>query len=169
MYAQQLADTGKVDEGLALAKAQLSSGGEDRDTELSLAQIYIRLKLWKEASEQIDKAAALSSKPDDKLYVYFLKGELADRQKSYEEAEAWFRKALTIDPQNPTVLNYLGYMFAERGIHLPEAISMVRKAVDLDPQNGAYLDSLGWAYFKAGQYTRRPGSSSRPFRSGSVP
>ncbi len=153
MYAQQLADTGKVDEGLALAKAQLSSGGEDRDTELSLAQIYIRLKLWKEASEQIDKAAALSSKSDDKLYVYFLKGELADRQKSYEEAEAWFRKALTIDPQNPTVLNYLGYMFAERGIHLPEAISMVRKAVDLDPQNGAYLDSLGWAYFKAGQYT----------------
>ena len=153
MYAQQLADTGKVEDGLALAKAQLSSGADDRDTELSLAQMYIRLRRWKEASEQLDKAATLSTKPDDKLYVDFLRGNLADRQKSYDEAEAWFRKALTIDPQNPTVLNYLGYMFAERGIHLPEAISMVRKAVDLDPQNGAYLDSLGWAYFKAGQYT----------------
>ena len=152
MYAQQLTDTGKIDEGLALAKSQLSGPG-DRDTELALAQIYIRLKRWTEASDQLDKAAALSTKPDDKLYVYFLRGNLADRQKSYDEAEAWFRKALTIDPQNPTVLNYLGFMFAERGIHLPEAVTMVRKAVDLDPQNGAYLDSLGWAYFKSGQYT----------------
>ncbi len=152
MYAGQLADTGHADEGIALAKAQLTSGADSRDTELALAQMYIRLKRWHEAAEQLDKAAALSTKPDDKLYVYFLRGNLADRQKSYDEAEAWFRKALTLDPQNPTVLNYLGYMFAERGIHLPEAVNMVQRAVDLDPQNGAYLDSLGWAYFKSGQY-----------------
>ena len=152
MYAGQLADTGHADEGIALAKAQLASGADSRDTELALAQMYIRLKRWHEASEQLDKAAALSAKPDDKLYVDFLRGNLADRQKSYDEAEAWFRKALTIDPQNPTVLNYLAYMFAERGVHLSEAVSMAQRAVDLDPQNGAYLDSLGWAYFKSGQY-----------------
>ena len=152
MYAGQLADTGHADEGVALANAQLTSGGDPRDTELALAQIDIRLKRWKDASDQLDKAGALSTKPDDKLYVDFLRGNLADRQKKYDEAESWFRKALALDPQNPTVLNYLGYMFAERGIHLPEAISMIQRAVDLDPQNGAYLDSLGWAYFKSGQY-----------------
>jgi Tfp pilus assembly protein PilF len=77
---------------------------------------------------------------------------LADRQKHYDEAEAEFHKALAIDPQNPTILNYLGYMLADRGVKLPEALTLIRKAVDLDPQNGAYLDSLGWVYFKSGQY-----------------
>lgn len=152
MYAGQLADTGKTDEGLALAKAQLTGTPDDRDVEMSLAQIYIRMKDYKAAAEQIDKADALSTKPDEKLYVEFLRGTLADRQKNYAEAEAHFRKALSIDPQNTTVLNYLGYMFAEQGTHLPEAITMIRKAVELDPQNGAFLDSLGWAYYKSGQY-----------------
>ena len=155
MYAGQLVDTGNIQEGLALAKSQLSPTGttpEDREVELALAQIYTRLKQYKEASEQIDKASELSSAPQDKLYIDFLRGTLYDRQKLHDEAEAEFRKALAIDPNNATVLNYLGYMFAEQGTHLTEALSLVRKAVELDPQNGAFLDSLGWVYFKSGQY-----------------
>lgn len=155
MYAGQLVDMGKVQEGVALAKSQLSPTGttpEDREVELALAQIYTRLKQYKEASEQIDKASALSSTPQDKLYIDFLRGNLYDRQKLHDEAEAEFRKALAIDSNNATVLNYLGYMFAEQGTHLAEALSLARKAVELDPQNGAFLDSLGWVYFKSGQY-----------------
>lgn len=152
MYAGQLADTGKVDEGLALAKAQLNGTPGDRDIQVGLAQIYVRLKRWKDANEALDKAEATATKPDERLYVYFLRGTIADRQKLYDEAEAEFRKALVIDPQNPMILNYMGYMFADRGVNLPEALSLIRKAVELDPQNYAYLDSLGWVYFKAGQY-----------------
>jgi tetratricopeptide (TPR) repeat protein len=154
-YASQLADTGQVDQGLALAKAQTSTTGnsaENREAQLALAQIYIRLKRWDDAAAALDKADVAASKPEEKLYVYFLRGTLADRQKQYEEAEAQFQKALTIDPQNATILNYLGYMLADRGVRLPEALTMIRKAVDLDPQNYAYLDSLGWVYFKTGQY-----------------
>ena len=154
-YASQLADTGQADQGIALAKAQVSSTGnaaEDREAHLALAQIYIRLKRWDDAAAELNKADASASKPEEKLYVYFLRGTLADRQKQYEEAEAEFQKALTIDPQNATILNYLGYMLADRGVRLPEALTMIRKAVDLDPQNYAYLDSLGWVYFKTGQY-----------------
>jgi tetratricopeptide (TPR) repeat protein len=154
-YAGQLADTGQVDQGIALAKAQTSTTGnaaEDREAHLALAQIYIRLKRWDDAAAELDKAEASASKPEEKLYVYFLRGTLADRQKLYDEAEAEFEKALTIDPQNATILNYLGYMLADRGVRLPEALTMIRKAVDLDPQNYAYLDSLGWVYFKTGQY-----------------
>jgi len=154
-YASQLADTGKVDEGIALAKAQLSSTGtapEDREAHLALAQMYTRLKRWSDAASELNKAEASTTKPEEKLYVYFLRGTLADRQKQYDEAEAQFRRALVIDPQNATILNYLGYMFADRGVRLPEALVMIRKAVDLDPQNYAYLDSLGWAYYKSGQY-----------------
>ena len=156
MYAGQLADTGKVDEGVALAKAQLAATmgtPEERDSRLALAQIYTRLKRWQEAASELNRAEALATKPDEKLYVYFLRGSYYDRQKLYDEAEAEFRKALAIDPQNATVLNYLGYMFADRGVRLPEALVLIRKAVELDPQNYAFLDSLGWVYFKSGQYT----------------
>ena len=144
---------GQVDEGLALAKAQLTGGADDREVEEDLAQIYIRLKRFKEASEQLDKADALATKPDEKLDVFYLRGEFYERQKMYDQAEAQFRKALAIDPHNPGVLNYLGYMLADQGEKLPEALKMIRQAVDLEPQNGAYLDSLGWVYFKSGQYT----------------
>jgi tetratricopeptide (TPR) repeat protein len=155
MYAGQLADTGQVDQGIALAKAQLASSmgtPDERDARLALATIYTRLKRWQEASAELNSAEALATKPDEKLYVYFLRGSLYDRQKLYDDAEAQFRKALAIDPQNPTVLNYLGYMFADRGVKLPEALALIRKAVELDPQNYAFLDSLGWVYFKSGQY-----------------
>jgi tetratricopeptide (TPR) repeat protein len=155
MYAGQLADTGKADEGVALAKAQLAAtkgAPEERDSHVALAQIYTRLKRWQEAASELNSAEALATKPDDRVYVYFYRGALYDRQKLYDEAEVEFRKALAIDPQNPTVLNYLGYMLADRGVRLPEALVLIRKAVDLDPQNYAFLDSLGWVYFKSGQY-----------------
>jgi tetratricopeptide (TPR) repeat protein len=154
MYAQQLADMGQVEQGLTLAKAQLTGGASDRDVEEELAQMFVRLKRFPEASDQLDKAAVLAAKPDEKLYAIFLRGELYDRQKVYDKAEAEFRKALVIDPQNADVLNYLGYMLADRGEKLPEALKMIRQAVDLQPQNGAFLDSLGWVYFKTGQYTQ---------------
>ncbi len=152
MYAGQLADTGEAEKGIALAKTQLTGGQDDRETYLALAQIYTRLKKFDDAKAILDSAEKLSSKSDEKLYLYFLRGTLADRQKHFDEAEAQFRKALAIDPQNATILNYLGYMFADRGVKLDEALAMIRKAVDLDPQNYAYLDSLGWVYFKTGQY-----------------
>jgi tetratricopeptide (TPR) repeat protein len=155
MYAGQLADVGQVDQGIALAKAQLVAtmgSPDERDSHLALATIYTRLKRWQEASAELKSANALATKPEEKLYVYFLWGTLYDRQKMYDESEAEFRKALAIDPQNATVLNYLGYSLADRGVRLPEALTLIRKAVELEPQNYAFLDSLGWVYFKSGQY-----------------
>ncbi len=153
MYAGQLADTGKVDEGLALANAQLDKTPEDRETYLALAQIDIRLKRFPDAADSLNKAEALATKSEERLNIDFVRGTMFDRQKLYDQAETSFRKVLSTDPQNPTVLNYLGYMFADRGVRLPEATTLIRKAVDLDPQNYAFLDSLGWVYYKSGQYT----------------
>ncbi len=152
MLASQLADTNKPDEGIKLAKAQLRGDPSDREVNLVLAQIYTRLRRWKEAGDEIDAAEALSTKQDDKIYIYFLRGALDERQKHYDSAEEQFRKILAIDPNNSMTLNYLGYMLGDRGVKLDDALTMVQKAVQLDPQNGAYLDSLGWVYFKMGQY-----------------
>ncbi len=152
-YANQLVDAGQVDQGLALAKAQLTGGADDRDVDEDISQTYIRLKRFKDAGEYLDKADALASKPGEKLSVLFLRGMYYDRQKMHEQAEGEFRKAIAIDPQNAAVLNYLGYMLADQGQKLPEALKMIRQAVELEPQNGAYLDSLGWVYFKLGEYS----------------
>ncbi|MBS1814517.1 MAG: tetratricopeptide repeat protein [Acidobacteria bacterium] len=151
-YGAQLADSGKAEEGIALVKAQLNGKTEDRDTYVSLAQMYIRLRRWQDAASMLDKAEAMTSKDQDKLFIYFLRGNLADRQKHYDDAEKQFRKVLKIDPNNASAMNYLGYMFADHDMKLQEAVSLLKKAVELDPQNGSFLDSLGWAYFKLGQY-----------------
>ncbi len=117
-----------------------------------MGQMDVRLRRWKDAEEAFDKAAPLTTKKEDQIYLLFLRGELAERQKHYEPAEQFFRQALEMDPTNAMTLNYLGYMLADKGMRLPEALKLIRKAVELEPMNGAYLDSLGWVYFKLGEY-----------------
>jgi tetratricopeptide (TPR) repeat protein len=151
-YARQLADSGKVDEGLKLANAQLAETPDDRDVYFTIADINVRDKRWKDASEILDKADALATKPDEKAFVAYYRGTVAERQKLYDQAEIEFRKGLQLSPDFAPIQNYLGYMLAERGQKLDESVAMLKKAVTFDPQNGAYLDSLAWAYYKQGQY-----------------
>lgn len=152
MLAEQLTDSGHPDEGIALAKSQLNNTPSDLDTYRALTTMYTRMRRWKDAEEALANVNKLSSSKDDELYARFLEGTLYDRQKMYDRAEAAFRKALVIDPNNSMTLNYLGYMLADHNQKLDEALAMIQKAVQLDPQNYAYLDSLGWAYFKLGNY-----------------
>ena len=152
MLASELLDEGRSDEGVDLAKSLLDNSDQDRQVWLALGNMYTRLHRWKEADEALDKAATLTTKKEDKIYLLFLRGALADREKRTDQAEPYFRQALELDPQNAMTLNYLGYMLADKGIRLSEALRLIRKAVDLEPMNGAYLDSLGWAYFKLGEY-----------------
>ncbi len=158
MLAGELADQGKTDEAFAITKELLTNTPEDRLVWIATAQIDIRLRRFKEAEEALDKAEPLSTKKEDKLYLLFLRGELAERQKHFEPAEQFFRQALELDPSNAMTLNYLGYMLADKGMRLPEALKMIRKAVDQEPWNGAYLDSLGWVYFKMGEYELAEGN-----------
>ena len=152
MLASELADQGKADEGLALAKGLLDNSDNDRTVWLALGQMDIRLRRWKDADDAFAKASSLTTKKEDRTYLLFLKGELAERQKHYEPAEQFFRQALDVDPSSAMTLNYLGFMLADKGSRLTEALKLIRKAVELEPMNGAYLDSLGWAYFKLGEY-----------------
>ncbi|HTV10189.1 MAG TPA: tetratricopeptide repeat protein [Candidatus Aquilonibacter sp.] len=151
-YARQLADSGKVDEGLKLANAQLAGTPDDRDVYFTVADIDVRDKRWKDASQVLDKAEALATTPDEKAFVAYYRGTVAERQKLYDQAEMEFREGLQLSPNFAPIENYLGYMLAERGQKLDEAVALLKKAVTYDPQNPAYLDSLAWAYYKQGQY-----------------
>jgi tetratricopeptide (TPR) repeat protein len=152
MLAGELADQNKAAEGIALAKSMIVGAPEDRAVWTTLGQIYIRLREWKQAEEAFDKAAPLTTKKEDRTYLVFLRGELAERQKHFEVAEQHFKQVLEIDPNNTLTLNYYGYMLADKTPRYTEAIKLLRKAVELDPMNGAFLDSIGWCYFKMGDY-----------------
>jgi tetratricopeptide (TPR) repeat protein len=152
VYAGQLADSGQTDAALQIVKSFLKGAPEDREVYINLATMYSRLKRWSDADAALDKADALSIKPEDKETIAFLRASGYERQKKYDQAEDLFRKMLDTDPENSGVLNYLGYMLANNGSKLDEALGMIKKAVDMEPANGAYLDSLGWAYFKLGKY-----------------
>jgi tetratricopeptide (TPR) repeat protein len=150
--ANQWVMVGKPDQGIDLAKSLLNNSPADRDVYLTMAQINLSAKKWKNAQEALDKASALSTTNSDKVAVLLSRGMLADRQKHYDAAEDNYKQALAIDPNNSLVLNDYGYMLADRGIRLNEALTMLQKSNKLDPDNYATLDSLGWAYFKMGQY-----------------
>jgi tetratricopeptide (TPR) repeat protein len=152
----QLADMGEFDQAVADIKGMLKGGPEDRDVHLRLAIIYTRAKRWSDAEQSLAKAEQLSGKPDDKAYVSFLRGDLYQRQKMFDQADTEFRKVLAVtpptDPQAAATLNYLGYMNADRGVKVEESLNYIKQALTFEPNNGAYLDSLGWAYFKLGKY-----------------
>jgi tetratricopeptide (TPR) repeat protein len=150
--AQQLADEGKAEESVSLAKSVIKGTPEDRDALVSLSQIYARLKRWQEAEEVLYDLIKQTTRSDEQVYVRFVLGATYEREKKYDLAEQAFRQVLQQDPGSAGTLNYLGYMMADHNMHLEEALSLIKRAVELEPQNGAYLDSLGWAYFKLGKY-----------------
>jgi tetratricopeptide (TPR) repeat protein len=156
VLASQQADMGDADQALKDVRAMLKGGGgsanDDRQVYITLAQMYTRLRRFGDAEQALDKAEQLSTKTEDKEYIWFLRGSTFERDKRYPEAEEQFKKVLASDPEYASALNYLGYMLADQNTKLEEALGYIKRAVDLDPSNGAYLDSLGWAYFRLGKY-----------------
>ncbi|MGD0508421.1 MAG: tetratricopeptide repeat protein [Terriglobales bacterium] len=152
VLALQQADMGEADKALKDVHGMLKGDADDREVYLTLAQMNTRLRRFTDAGQALDKAEQLSTKTEDKEYVWFLRGSNFERDKHYAEAEEQFQKVLASDPDHASALNYLGYMLADQNMKLDEALGYIKRAVDLDPTNGAYLDSLGWAYFRLGKF-----------------
>jgi len=98
-----------------------------------------------------DRAIARISHPASSDWVVFYdRGVAEERSHSWQKAEADFHKALELSPDQPFVLNYLGYSWADMGHHLPEARQMIQRAAERRPNDGAITDSLGWVMFRQG-------------------
>ncbi|MGH9643968.1 MAG: tetratricopeptide repeat protein [Terriglobales bacterium] len=152
VLAAQQADMGQADQALKDVRALLKGTPDDRQVYITLAQMNTRLRRFPDAEQALDQAEKLSTKDDDKEYIWFLRGSTFEREKRYADAEVQFKKVLASDPEHASALNYLGYMLADQNLELDAALGYIKKAVDLDPANGAYLDSLGWVYFRMGKY-----------------
>jgi tetratricopeptide (TPR) repeat protein len=150
-HATLLADLGKNEPAASEIK-KLLGGPNDRDTYITLAQIYDKGRKWDDMGKALDQADKLSQSKDEHKDIWFMRGAMYERMKDLPKAEEQFRKVLDADPANAAALNYLGYMLADRNIRLQEALSLIQKALEHDPGNGAYLDSLGWVYYRLGRY-----------------
>lgn len=143
----------RPDDAQARIKTILAREPKNADVWVTLGNLMRNTEKYDEAVAAYDSAITLLEAQGQANWpVYYYRGISLERQKNWVRAEADFRKALSIAPQEPSILNYLGYSLIDSGIKLDEAIAMVKKAVSLKPNDGYIVDSLGWAYFQLGDY-----------------
>jgi tetratricopeptide (TPR) repeat protein len=143
----------KPDEAAEYVKRVVEANPKDVEAAIQLGNIYRANDKYAEAAQAYTKgiaAMADAAKPDWR--IYYFRGVSLERSKRWPEAEADFTKALKINPDQPQVLNYLGYSWVDMGINLDKAIDMIKSAVDLRPNDGYIVDSLGWAQYRLGHY-----------------
>lgn len=145
--ARLLRESGRPDEALAAAQAIAQEGGPR--AQRALADMYASLDRHAEAEPIY---SALLAQDESNWRLYFARAAVRDTLGRWPEAEADLQRALTLSPDQPDVLNYLGYTWVDRGEKLQEGLTMIRRAVELRPDSGAIIDSLGWAYFRLGDY-----------------
>ena len=105
-----------------------------------------------ESAEVLSSLIRESKRPDWRLL--YARGAAYERTGHWPQGEADLKAALAVSPDEPELLNYLGYSWIDRGEHLKDAMAMVEKAVAADPRSGAMVDSLGWAYYRLGDYKK---------------
>jgi tetratricopeptide (TPR) repeat protein len=151
--AIELDATGNKDEAMARMKAIVAARPTDPDAWSALGSLQRSAKKFEDAAKSYDKAIELVGTPDRAHWtLFYFRGISFERSKQWPKAEADFKKALELFPDQPLVLNYLGYSWVDQGINLDEAFKMLRRAVDLKPTDGYIVDSLGWAHFKLGHF-----------------
>ncbi len=126
---------------------------EAMSAHLALGDILRREKRFEEAAEAYTRAIDLIDAPERRHWALFYeRGICFERSGQWEQAQADFFKALELEPDQPLVLNYLGYSWVELGINLDEAQAMIEKAVNQRPDDGYITDSLGWVLYRIGKY-----------------
>lgn len=119
----------------------------------ALGNILRAHKLYAEAIPYYDQALALVPKPERRHWVYYYaRGTSYERLKNWTAAENDLEKALSLYPDQPLVLNYLGYSWVDQGRNLKEGMAHIEKAVALKPDDGYIVDSLGWAHYMQGNF-----------------
>jgi Flp pilus assembly protein TadD len=153
--AAMLDELNRTDEAIALLRSMAAERPSDRQPVIELGDILRSHDRFKEAVGAYDEAFARfgQNKPRD-WRLYYSRGIALERSQQWPRAEADLRYALELEPEQPLVLNYLGYSWIDQGIHLDRALQMVERAVALRPNDGYIVDSLGWAFFRLGKYAQ---------------
>jgi tetratricopeptide (TPR) repeat protein len=143
--------SGKSEAALAIL-GKLATAMPDRPEPYSMEGDILRgQKRFAEAVAAYDKAVARIAKPDRSNWpLFYERGIALERANNWPRAEADFMRALELSPDEPDVLNYLGYSWTEQNHNLPRARQMIQRAVDQRPNDGSIIDSLGWVTLRQG-------------------
>ncbi|MGV8936174.1 MAG: tetratricopeptide repeat protein [Allorhizobium sp.] len=149
-----LAQTGKIEDAEKHLKALIASDPADIRSYLAYGSVLSDAKDYAGMAETYDRAVeAIGPAPTRGNWsVFFQRGIAYERLKQWDKAEPNFRKALELNPDQPQVLNYLGYSWVDMNRNLAEGLELIRKAVELKPDDGYIVDSLGWAYFRMNRF-----------------
>ncbi len=139
------------------ARERLQALAEEKPDDIEGAFAYANIlragKRYSEAAEAYAKIIKILGEPKREHWsLYYFRGMSYERAKQWTLAEKDFQLALKLSPDNPQVLNYLGYSWVDQGVNLDQALEMIRKAVSLRPKDGYIIDSLGWAYYRLGRF-----------------
>ncbi len=143
----------RTDEALLALEGLTELDPEDASNVVTIGNVLRSEERFEEAAETYTRAIEMigEDKVDDWTLFYF-RGISYERAKQWEKAEADLLRALEMEPEQPLVLNYLGYSWIDQNLNLEEGLDMVRRAVDQRPDDGYIVDSLGWAYYRLGRY-----------------
>lgn len=151
--AGALIESGRTDAAIEALQRAAKENPDRADIWNMLGDTYRREERFGEAADAYDKAIAhIDTKTDIYWGLYFARGICNERLKKWPAAEADFLKALELKPDQPSVLNYLGYSYIERKEKLDQALKMIERAVAERPDDGAFVDSLGWGLYRLGRY-----------------
>ena len=149
----------RSDDAIKILKSVTAEDPKDLEAIMALGNIERGRKKFADCvvtySQGIDALPKIEDKAsEDKANAvyYYYRGICEERSKQWSKAEADMRKALELQPEQPHVLNYLGYSWIDQGINLDEGMKMIKRAVDQRPDDGYIVDSLGWAYYRIGNY-----------------
>ncbi|WP_413154523.1 tetratricopeptide repeat protein [Bartonella sp. cb54] len=150
-----LANNNNYNESIKLLTSLKKKFPNDRHILIMLAAIYMQEHKFSEAVKVMDGAIArIKNFQQDDWKLFYQRGIAFERLQQWPKAEVDLRKALEFFPDQPQVLNYLGYSLIDRNQKLEESLRMLQKASTLQSQNSHILDSLGWAYYKLKQYNQ---------------
>ena len=147
--AETWLDADDVDRALAVSRQTVSREPRDMMARSNLATVLAIAGKHKEATTAFTQVIRARGAEASWL-LYYQRAMSYTEQGEWNKAEPDLMKALELSPDQPEVMNYLGYMWADRGENLPEALALLQKAVRARPNVGAIVDSLGWAYYRMG-------------------
>jgi tetratricopeptide (TPR) repeat protein len=151
--ASNLDSLERADEAKKKLQGLLAERPNDLEAIQALGNIYRAHKEFKECSDAYSRAVALIPNPTKANWItFYFRGICYERSKQWGLAEADLKKALELYPEQPHVLNYLGYSWIDQGLNLDAGMDMIKRAVAQRPDDGYIVDSLGWAYYRIGNY-----------------
>ena len=152
-FALNLNDLERTDDAKSVLRTLIEEDSSDLLGYLTLGGVLSQHEDYREAATVYDAAVRQIDVPEPHHWnLFYRRGIAHERLKEWDKAEPSFQKALELSPNQPDVLNYLGYSWIDMGINLDEGMALIRKAVELRPRSGYIVDSLGWAYYRLGKY-----------------